>query len=82
MKGTLTGLTLARSIDGGKTFINYKINQPPFECNPKVFFGDYIGIDSYDGEVAADYMYFKNDTSTAINAAIFHFKPGTQEQEK
>ncbi len=82
LKGTLTGLTLARSIDGGKTFINYKINQPPFECNPKVFFGDYIGIDSYDGEVAADYMYFKNDTSTAINAAIFHFKPGTQEQEK
>jgi len=82
MNGTFTGLTLARSVDGGKTFVNYKIDQIPFECNPKIFFGDYIGIDSYNGEVAADYMYFKNDTSTAINCAIFQFKPGTQDIEK
>ncbi len=82
MNGTFTGVTLARSIDGGKTFVNYKVNQPPFECNPKVFFGDYIGIDSYNGEVVADYMYFKNDTTTAVNAAILNFKPGTQEEDR
>ena len=82
MNGTFTGLTLARSIDGGKTFVNYKIDQTPFECNSKVFFGDYIGIDSYNGEVAADYMYFKNPTETAVNSVVFHFKPGTQNEIK
>ncbi len=82
LDGTFTGLTLARSIDGGKTFVNYTVDQKPFECNPKVFFGDYIGIDSYNGEVAADYMYFKNDTTTAINSVVYHFKPGTQNQLK
>lgn len=84
---TMTGLTLARSIDGGKTFKNYKINQPAFNCSKKLFFGDYIGIDAYNGEVITDYMYFKHSMirgksrlNTAVNAAIFHFKPGTQEQ--
>ena len=86
---TMTGLTLARSIDGGKTFTNYKINQPAFECSTKLFFGDYIGIDAYNSEVITSYMYFKKENikgkpelNTAVNAAIFHFNPGTTEQIK
>jgi len=82
LDSTMTGLTLARSIDGGKTFVNYKINQKPFNCNPKLFFGDYSGIDAYDGRVVPIYMYFKNENELAVNAAVFDFKPGTQEQIK
>ena len=77
---TETGVTLARSVDGGKTFVNYKINQPAFNCNPEVFFGDYTGIDAYNGEVIPIYMYFKNKFDLGIAAALFHFKPGTQKQ--
>ncbi len=77
---TITGVTMARSIDGGKTFVNYKVNQPAFNCNKNIFFGDYTGIDAYNGEVIPVYMYFKSENDLGIAAALFHFKPGTQEQ--
>jgi hypothetical protein len=76
---TMTEVTLARSVDGGKTFKNYKIDQPAFDCNPKIFFGDYTGIDAYGGKVVPIYMYFKNINELGVNAAIFTFKPGTQD---
>lgn len=78
-QGTLTGLTLARSTDGGHTFVNYKINQTPFACNEKVFFGDYSSISAYNGRVVPMYMHFIDDKNLAISVALFHFKPGTQE---
>jgi len=79
---TRTGLTLARSTDGGRTFVNYKINQEPFACNEKVFFGDYSSISAYNGKVVPMYTHFIGDKDLAISVALFHFKPGTQEQLK
>ncbi len=78
---TKTGLTLARSIDGGKTFVNHKINQTPFACIKNVFFGDYIGIDAHGGRVVAMYQHFTEGPSLAISAALFDFKAGTQETQ-
>ena len=74
-----TGLTLARSIDGGKTFVNHKIKQEAFACQKRAFFGDYIGIDAYGGRVVAMYMHFVDTKQLAISAAIFDFKQGAQE---
>jgi len=74
-----TGLTLARSIDGGKTFVNHKIKQEAFVCQKRAFFGDYIGIDAYGGRVVAMYMHFVDAKQLAISAAIFDFKQGAQE---
>src|SRR5690349_13335454 len=34
--GTETGLTLARSVDGGRTFVNHKIDVPLFNVNERV----------------------------------------------
>ena len=34
-EGFQTKLTLARSIDGARTFVNHKIDLPPFACDPK-----------------------------------------------
>lgn len=82
LDSTKTAVTLARSIDGGKTFKHYRINQKPFQCNKKVFFGDYIGIDAYNGLVVPAYMHFISKNNLAISAAIFHFKPGTQEKAR
>jgi hypothetical protein len=82
LSGTKTGLTLARSIDGGKTFVNHKVNLAPFECDKEVFFGDYTGIDAYGGLVTPIFMHFIEQRKLAVSAAIFRFKPGTQEQQK
>jgi hypothetical protein len=79
-EGALTKLTLARSIDGGRTFVNYKIDQPAFACDPKVFFGDYSGISAYNGHVVPIFMHFTPDKKLAVSVALFHFKPGTQDR--
>jgi hypothetical protein len=79
-QGALTKLTLARSTDGGRTFVNFKINQPPFTCDSKVFFGDYSGISAYNGRVVPIYMHFDEQKKLAVSVALFHFKPGTQER--
>lgn len=82
LDGTKTGVTLARSIDGGKTFVNYKIKLEPFECNKSIFFGDYSGIDAYGGRVVPIFMHFINKRDLAVSVAMFDFKPGTQEPLK
>jgi hypothetical protein len=79
-EGALTKLTLARSVDGGRTFVNYKIDQPAFACDPKVFFGDYSGISAYNGHVVPIFMHFTPDKRLAVSVALFHFKPGSQER--
>lgn len=77
-EGALTRLTLARSVDGGRTFVNYRVDQPAFACDPKVFFGDYGGISAYNGRVVPIFMHFTEDKKLAVSVALFHFKPGTQ----
>ena len=79
-EGALTELTLARSVDGGRSFVNYKIDVPPFACDPKVFFGDYSGISAYNGQVVPIFMHFTPDKKLAVSVALFHFKPGTQDR--
>jgi hypothetical protein len=73
-EGNETGLTLARSTDGGKSFINYKIKQPLFDTDYRRFFGDYLGVDAFDGRVAVAYQYFRDDGNLSLNAAIFDFE--------
>lgn len=78
-EGALTKLTLARSIDGGRTFVNYKIDLPPFACNSNVFFGDYTGISAYNGRVVPIFMHFVDQRRLAVSVALFRFRLGTQE---
>jgi hypothetical protein len=78
--GTQTRLTLARSIDGGRTFVNHKIDLPPFNATRRAFFGDYGSISAYHGHVVPVFMHFlNNDGDLAISVALFRFKLGTQE---
>ena len=78
-EGSQTRLTLARSVDGGKSFVNHKIDLAPFAVNSRVFFGDYGGISAYDGRVVPAFMHFVNDSNLAISVALFRFKLGSQE---
>jgi hypothetical protein len=77
----MTGVTMARSTDGGRSFVNHRINQEPFLCHKDVFLGDYIGIAATQGRVVALYSHFVGRRELAISAAVFRFKPGTQEPQ-
>ncbi|TCK73842.1 sialidase family protein [Acidipila rosea] len=46
-----TFVTLARSVDGGKSFHNYAWSVKPFVANDQEFMGDYSGIASYNNRV-------------------------------
>jgi len=77
--GATTGLTLARSVDGGRTFANRKIDVKPFAPNDRIFFGDYSGISAYGGRVVPVFMHFDEKNRLVVSVALFRFKPGTQE---
>jgi hypothetical protein len=79
-KGTQTGLTLARSVYGGRKFVIHKFDVPLFTANERTFFGDYSSISAYDGRVVPAFMHFVSDGgSLAVSVALFRFKLGTQE---
>lgn len=78
-KDTQTGLTLARSVDGGRTFVNHKIDVPLFSANDRVFFGDYSSVSAIGGRVVPVFMHFVNNNNLAVSVALFRFKLGTQE---
>lgn len=46
----LTSVTLARSTDGGRSFMNYQWSDAPFEGHG-AFLGDYSWLTAYDGRV-------------------------------
>jgi hypothetical protein len=79
-EGSMTRLIMARSIDGGKTFVNHKIDAPAFKCDQKAFFGDYTGISAYQGRVVPMFMHFDEQKQLVVSVARFKFKLGTQER--
>jgi hypothetical protein len=75
-----TGVTLARSVDGGRTFKTYVVPMTPFECcRASAFFGDYNGIDAYGGRVVAVFPVLTSGGAQKVQAAVARFRPGTQE---
>lgn len=77
--GTMTGVTIARSIDGGRTFVNHRVPQVAFDCCETTFFGDYNGIDAVGGRVVAAFPVLTASGDQRVLAAILRFRPGTQE---
>jgi hypothetical protein len=74
--GTKTGVTLARSVDGGRTFRNLALEVPAFDCCGSGFFGDYNGIDAYGGRVVAAFPVITAQ-GQQVWAASARFKTGT-----
>lgn len=71
--GTDNAVTLARSVDGGRTFVNHRVNRPPFPSNDGLFYGDYLGIDAHGGRVAIIYPVIV-DSQTILETAVFQFE--------
>jgi hypothetical protein len=79
-KGTLTDVTLARSVDGGRTFAFHKVNNEAHDLTKMGFFGDYLGFDCYGGRAAVLWMHPMDGTKKlGISSAVLDFEPGTQE---
>ena len=74
LQGTSTRVTLVRSTDGGASFESYPVELDPFETNPDVFFGDYIGIAARGGRVVTTFTHFTSSSDLALSAALFHFR--------
>ena len=75
----MTGVSLARSIDGGRTFVNHKIPIEPFDCCARSsFLGDYNGVDAVNGRVVAVFPVLTGAGQQRIMAATMRFQPGTQ----
>ncbi|MCX6296719.1 MAG: T9SS type A sorting domain-containing protein [Bacteroidetes bacterium] len=65
-----TDVYIAKSVDGGNTFTNYKINQTSFIPSPAVFFGDYIGISAYNNMVRPIWMAYSSSTLSVWTALV------------
>ncbi|BDS09663.1 sialidase family protein [Aureispira anguillae] len=69
LKGEQTNVYMARSIDGGQTFVNFKINDKPFYPNKGIFFGDYNNI-AVQGDVIRPIWTRLDDMQLSIKTAI------------
>lgn len=67
---TRTDVYLARSTDGGETFENIKISEEPFKPVKGIFFGDYIGVNSYNGFTACAWQRLHEGTLSIMYCGI------------
>lgn len=65
-----TDVYIARSTDGGQSFVNMKINQTTFTPNQSVFFGDYTNIAASNGVIHAIWGDRVGGSSRIVTAKI------------
>ena len=63
---------LARSIDGGQTFTEFRISTEAFVPVPGRFFGDYNGISAYGGRVASLWTHATPEANV-LRATVIDF---------
>lgn len=68
--GTETRVVMARSEDGGRTWVGVPVPLAPFRTVASVPFGDYNGIDASQGRVVAAFPHFLSETQVGISVAI------------
>lgn len=72
---TQTDVYMARSTDGGETFVNFKISESPFTPSSGVFFGDYTNVTAHEGKVRPAWARL-NSGSLSLYTAIVDFVTG------
>ena len=70
-EGAAQRVTVARSTDGGRTFVNLPVDQEPFTCPEAVFYGDYLAVSAFGGRVVAAWPHCLENGDLALSAAIF-----------
>lgn len=72
-EGAAQRVTVARSTDGGRTFVNLPVDQEPFTCPEAVFYGDYLAVSAFGGRVVAAWPHCLEHGDLALSAAIFRY---------
>jgi len=67
---TNTDVYMAVSMDGGETFINFKVSEEPFVPNSGVFFGDYNCVTSHNNVVRPIWTRLHNNTLSVHTAIV------------
>ncbi len=68
--GDSTDFYLSRSVDGGHTFADFKLNNKAFVPSPAVFFGDYVGISVVKGMVRPIWMQYEKSGLSIWTALV------------
>lgn len=68
--GTTTDVYVAKSIDGGETFDNFKISQTSFTPTASIFFGDYTNIAAFNRKVYPIWMRMDGTALSVWNAIV------------
>ncbi|MCW8805517.1 MAG: T9SS type A sorting domain-containing protein [Ignavibacteriaceae bacterium] len=64
--GAATDVFVAKSIDGGTTFENFKVSESSFTPTSNVFFGDYTNIAALNGKIYPFWMRLQGSLSVLI----------------
>lgn len=76
---TKTDVFMARSTDGGSTWINERISSSFFNPVAGPFFGDYINISAHNGIIRPIWTRLEGGSNTAIWIAIINFPVGIEQ---
>ncbi len=68
--GNATDVYVAKSTDGGESFLNFKVSESSFTPVSNIFFGDYTNIAALNGKVYPIWMRM-DGTNLSIWATIF-----------
>ena len=74
---TQTDVYIARSTNGGTTWINERISAAPFTPQSNIFFGDYTNISSHNGVVRPIWIRLVSGTLSVLTA-IMNFPVGVE----
>lgn len=67
---TNTDVYMAVSMDGGETFINFKVSEEPFIPNAGTFFGDYNCVHAHNNVVRPIWTRMHNNQRSAYTAIV------------
>lgn len=67
---TQTDVYMARSTDGGETFVNFMVSATPFTPNSGTFFGDYTNITAHNGKVRPIWTRLDNSSLSLYTAIV------------
>ena len=65
-----TDVYMAASIDGGETFINFKVSEEPFLPWSNVFFGDYTNVSAHNNVIRPIWARLENGQLSILTAIV------------
>jgi hypothetical protein len=77
-----TDVFMAKSVDGGETFRNFKISETPFIPTSGVFFGDYNNVTAHDNVIRPIWTRLHNGQISVWTAIINLFETDIEEYDK